>query len=83
MYYPYRKPNDRPLHINMLLNQPPSILKHLTAAISRCRTDISHDEEVFKEAPPLYNNAIRDSGSMKNVDYVEGRKVGEPGLKRS
>ena len=39
-YYPYRKPNDRPLYINRLSNHPPSILKHLSAAISRRLTDI-------------------------------------------
>ena len=42
-YYPYRKPNDRPLYVNRLLNHPPSILKHQPAAISRCLTGISHD----------------------------------------
>ena len=34
-YYPYRKPNNRPLYINRLSNHPPSILKHLPAAIGR------------------------------------------------
>ena len=34
-YYPYRKPNDRPLYINRQSNHPPLILKHLPTAISR------------------------------------------------
>ena len=45
-YYPYRKPNDRPLYINKLSNHAPSILKKLAAAVSRRLTDISYDEEV-------------------------------------
>ena len=57
-YYPYSRPNDRPLYINRLSNHPLSILKHLPAAISRRLTDISHDAEVFKEAAPLYNKIM-------------------------
>ena len=57
-YYPYRKPNDRPLYINKLSNHPPSILNQLPAAISRRLTDISYDAEVFKEAAPLYDDAL-------------------------
>ena len=82
-YYPYRKPNDRLLYINRLSNYLPSILKPLPAAISRHLTDMSHDAEVFKKASPLYNNALRNSKFMNNVEYVEGRKVEEPGQKRS
>ena len=40
-YYPYCKPNDKPLYINRLSNHPPQILRQLTAAISRHLTDIS------------------------------------------
>ena len=51
-YYPYRKPNDRPLYINRLSNHPPSILKHLPAAISRRLTDILHDAEILRKLHP-------------------------------
>ena len=81
--YPYRKLNNRPLYINRLCNHLPLILKHIPAAISRRLTDISHYVEVFKEAAPLYNNALRDSRFMNNVEYVESRKVKETGPKRS
>ena len=74
-YYPYHKPNDRPLYINRLSNHRTSILKHLTSAISRRLTHISHDTEVFREAVPLYNNMLRNSGFVDNVEYVESRKV--------
>ena len=32
-YYPYHKPNDRPLYISRVSNHLPLILKHLLAAI--------------------------------------------------
>ena len=82
-YYPYRKPNDKPLYINRLSNHPPSILRQLPTAISRRLTDISHDVDVFQEAAPLYNNALRESGYTENVEYVEGRKSEEPVSKRN
>ena len=77
-YYPYRKPNDKPLYINRLSNHPPSILKQLPAAISRRLTDISNDADVFREAAPLYNNALKDSGFTANVEYVNRRKEQGP-----
>ena len=82
-YYPYRKPNDKPLYINRLSNHPPSILRQLTSAISRRLTDISYDADVFREAAPLYNNALRDSGFTRDVEYAGSRKAKEPGVKRN
>ena len=81
-YYPYRKPNDKPLYIDRLSNHPPSILRQLPAAISRRLTDISHDVDVFRDAAPLYNKALRDSGYTNDVEYVEDRKNKEPVSKR-
>ena len=81
-YYPYRKPNDRPLYINRLSNHPPSILRQLPASISRRLTDISYDADVFQEAAPLYNNALKESGFEENVEYVGSRKTKEPVMKR-
>ena len=57
-YYPYLEPNNKPLYINRLSNHPPLILRQLTAALSRRLTDLSYDADVFREAAPLYNNAL-------------------------
>ena len=81
--YPYCKLNNRPLYINRLSNHLPSILKHIPAAISTRLTNISHYVEVFKEAASLYSNGLRDSGFVNNVEYIESRKVKEPGPKLS
>ena len=77
-YYPYRQPNDKALYINRLPNHPPPILRQLPAAIGRRLTDISYDVDVFREAAPLYNNALKESGYTEDVEYVEGRKSIEP-----
>ena len=67
-YYPYCKPNDKPLYINRLSNHHPSILQQLPAAISRRLTDISHDVEVFHDAAPLYNQELRESGYTNDIE---------------
>ena len=45
-------------------------------------TDISCDEDVFREAAPLYNNALKESGFKEDVEYVECRKTKEPVTRR-
>ena len=77
-YYPYHKPNDKPLYSNRLSNHLPQILRQLTAAISRRLTDISYDADGFCEATPLYNYALRDSEFMHDVEYMESRKAKDP-----
>ena len=61
-YYPYRKPDNNPLYIHRSSNHPPHILKNLPAAISKRLTEISSDEETFKNAAPIYNDALKASG---------------------
>ena len=73
-YYPYQKLNDSPLYINKLSNHPHSILNQLPAAISWRLTDISYDAEVFKEATPLYNDALKESWFTESVKCISSLK---------
>ena len=73
-YYPYRKPNDRPLYIHRQSNHPPSIIKNIPASISRRLTDISSDQTVFVDAKPIYDNALRESGFNEETQYLAHRK---------
>ena len=74
-HYPYRKPSDTPLYINKQSNHPPAIINSLPSAIARRLTHISHDKEVFEEAAPLYNEALKSSGYTEDITYVEDRKA--------
>ena len=74
-YRPYRKPNDKPLYISHKSNHPPNIIKNLPDSISRRLTDISSDHHVFKDAVPLCNNALRQSGYSENLQYLEDWKT--------
>ena len=68
-YKPYRKPNDNPLYINASSNHPPSIIKQLPKNISKRISEISSSKEIFDEAAPYYNNALKASGYKKRITY--------------
>ena len=73
-YYPYRKPNDRPVCIHCQSNHPPNIIKNIPASISRRLTDISSNEAVFEDAKPMYDNALADSGFGERTEFLSDRK---------
>ena len=73
-YYPYRKPNDRPVYIHCQSNHPPNIIKNLPASISRRLTDISSNEAVFEDAKPMHDNALADSGFGERTEFLSDRK---------
>ena len=78
-YKPYRKPNDHPLYINTNSNHPPSIIKELPHNISKRISEISSSEEIFNEAAPYYNNALKSSGYKENIKYTP---ISDPEPKR-
>ena len=70
-YAPYRDPNDSPLYIHKQSNHPPSILKQLPTAIGKRISTISVNEEVFKRAAPIYNDALSARGFNEKIQYTE------------
>ena len=58
-YYPYRKPNNETLYIDTNSNHPPTIIKHLPAAIGRRISDIPLNKELFNKAKPHYESALK------------------------
>ena len=61
-HYPYRKPNNETLYIDTNSNHPPTIIKHLPAAIGRRISNISSSKELFNKAKPHYESALKQSG---------------------
>ena len=68
-YYPYRKPNNETLYIDTDSNHPPTIIKHLPAAIGRLISDISSNK-----AKPHYESALKRSGHDEKLIYTERKK---------
>ena len=70
-YRPFRKPNSDPLYINCSSNHPPSVLKQVPDSIARRLSDISSSADVFKQASPAYESALRNSGFDQKLSYSE------------
>ena len=68
-YKPYRKPSDNPLYINASSNHPPSILKQLPKNISKRVSGISSSKEIFDQAAPYYNDALKASGYREKIEF--------------
>ena len=68
-YYPYRKPNDRPLYVNTDSNHPPTILKQLPKMINSRLSSLSVNEEEFNKAKPLYETALISSGFNESLKF--------------
>ena len=73
-HYPYRKPNNETLYIDTNSNHPPTIIKHLLAAIGRRISDISSSKELFNKAKPHYESALKQSGHDEELIYIERKK---------
>ena len=58
-YKTYRKPNNEILYIHKESNHPPSITKHLPAAIKRRIASLSSDKQAFDSVAHAYDNALK------------------------
>ena len=60
-YYPYRKPNDRPINVHpQTIQSSPNYIQlseNIPASINRRLTDISSSEQAFSYASPLMQNS--------------------------
>ena len=68
-YKPYRKPNDEPLYINRHSNHPPPIIRELPNSVNKRINSLSCNKEVFYNAAPLYNHALKHSNFDFHLHY--------------
>ena len=73
-FWPYRKPNSDPLYIHAKSNHPPTITKHLPAAITSRIASLSCSEEEFSKAIPTYKEALHKSGYKDEMPYTQPRR---------
>merc|ERR1712079_460421 len=72
--YPYRKPNDTPLYININSDHPPIIKKKLRGMIENRLSQISSSKEVFDNEKAIYEKALKDSGHPHELNYQPPKK---------
>ena len=76
-YWPYRKPNDQPLYINVQSNHPPLITKKLPCMIVKRISKISCDVDAFNRSLPVYEQALEQNGHKiqpLSFERAAGRK---------
>ena len=61
-YWPFRKQNSELLYINTKSNHPPTIIKHIPAAITHRIASLSCNNEEYIKALPAYKEALERSG---------------------
>ena len=64
-YSPYRKPNDKPIYVNIKSNHPPTILKQIPSMISTRISKLSCDKDEFLKSKPFYDNILKKTATMK------------------
>ena len=69
-FKPYRKPDNTPLYININSNHPPSVLRHIPQGIGKRLSEVSSNEEVFKQAVPIYEEALKTSGFHEKLSFI-------------
>ena len=68
-----RKPNNKTLYNDTNSNYPPTMIKHLPAAIGQQISDIS-SKELSNKAKPHYESALKQSGHDEELIHTEQKK---------
>ena len=68
-YQPYSKPNNVPLYVHSKSNHPPNILRNIPLSINKRLTEISSDEQAFKQTTPLYQQALDKCGYKHGLTF--------------
>ena len=70
-YWPYRKPNDHPLYIDIRSNHPLTIKRQVPSMIEKRLSQISCDKSEFQTAIPMYEQALQTSGHHQKLQFQQ------------
>ena len=70
-YFPYRKPNNSPLYINIESNHPKNVIDDLPRGINKRLNEISANKDAFESCKADYQDALEKSGYKAKLKYVE------------
>ena len=68
-FYPYMKDGNRPVYVNAESNHPPAVLKAIPKGVNERLCSISSDAEVFEQAAPPYQEALKKSGYNHKLEF--------------
>ena len=83
-YKPYRKPNDKPLYLNIGSNHPKSVKNAIPTSVNKRLSNISSSPDQFRKAAPEYQKALNNSGYNHVLAYEKESDVDKEnkGIKR-
>ena len=64
-----------PIYVHAKSNHPPLIIKNLPLAINKRLSEISSNEDVFNNAKPPYQEALKKSGYQHELKYEKHEKT--------
>ena len=68
-YKPFMKPGNRPSYIHRHSNHPPAVIKAVPNGINKRLAEISSNEDEFRKAKPVYQEALTMSGFAHTLKY--------------
>ena len=69
LHRPFRKANDTPNYIHVNSNHPPAVIKQIPTMIEDRLSTNSSNEEIFKAAAGIYQDALERSGYSHKLTY--------------
>ena len=70
-YFPFCKPNNDSLYINIKSNQPDTIKKELPRIVDKRISEISCNKEKFDKAKGIYQKALNESDFKVALNFNE------------
>ena len=61
-YSPCRRPDDRPIYVNMESNHPSAILRQVPSVMSTRISKLSCDRDEFLKSEPFYDSILKEGG---------------------
>ena len=77
-YRPYHKPDNQISYVHIDSNHPSNIIKQIPLAIESRLSELSSNENIFKESVPYYDQALQKSGYYHNFTYKTNNKNNKP-----
>ena len=69
-FKPYHKPDNEINYVHIHSNHPPNIIKQIPISIQNRLSNLSANEEIFKEATPHYTAALERSGYQHQFTHT-------------
>ena len=70
-FFPFWKPNNVPLYLNVKSNHPSTIIKDLPKLINKRLSELSYSKDKFDKAKLLYKKSLQEIGHKTTISYAQ------------